>query len=315
MTPQVSVIIPTFNRREMTVEAVRSVLAQRNASFELIVVDDGSTDGTADAVEEAVAGAGAPVSILRTENRGAAAARNAGAARAKAPLLAFLDSDDLWMPNKLSRQIADWCDHPEWMISQCNEIWIRNGRRVNPGLRHRKRAGDIFIDSLHTCLISPSAVIMSAGLFHEVGGFDEAMRAAEDYDLWLRILLHHEVGLLEEDLVMRRAGHDGQLSVETAALDRFRVLALAKLLNDQSLTGAKRAATAQVMAQKCRILAGGLRRRGRGGELYEAIAESAQNNWSNEPDAVLGPAIRELRARIDDAPAPAKSGIRSKASQ
>ena len=126
---------------------------------------------------------------------------------ARAPLIAFLDSDDLWAPTKLERQLAFMRANPDCAISQTNEIWIRNGRRVNPGVRHRKRAGDIFIDSLRTCLISISATMMRTDLFRALGGFDQVMAAAEDYDLWLRILVEHEAGLLDEPLVTRRGGH------------------------------------------------------------------------------------------------------------
>src|SRR5215468_3685681 len=164
MTLEVSVIIPTFNRRPMVVEAIRSVLVQREVRFELIVVDDGSTDGTPAAVEETLENATAAVRFIRTERRGVAAARNLGVEAAAAPLIGFLDSDDLWKPEKLSRQLAHLRDHREYRISQCNELWIRNGRRVNPGLRHLKHAGDILVESLRTCLISPSAVIMESDL-------------------------------------------------------------------------------------------------------------------------------------------------------
>ena len=132
-------------------------------------------------------------------------------------------------------------EHPDCAISQTDEIWIRDGRRVNPGLRHLKRAGDIFIDSLQTCLISPSAVILKTDLFRALGGFDEDLAAAEDYDLWLRILVDHEAGLLDEPLVTRRAGHSDQLSSSIPAIDRFRVIALMKLLaNDQSFRSSSR---------------------------------------------------------------------------
>ena len=129
--------------------------------------------------------------------------------------------------------------NPDCAISQTDEIWIRNGRRVNPGLRHRKRAGDIFIDSLRTCLISMSAAMMRTDLFRSLGGFDEIMMAAEDYDLWLRILIDHEAGLLDEPLVTRRGGHPDQTSATTPAIDRFRILALTKLLADDRLSAVR----------------------------------------------------------------------------
>jgi len=297
MTLEVSVIIPTFNRRPMVVEAIQSVLVQREVRFELIVVDDGSTDGTPAAVEETLENATAPVRFIRTERRGVAAARNLGVEAAAAPWIGFLDSDDLWKPEKLSRQLAHLRDHREYRISQCNELWIRNRRRVNPGLRHLKRAGDIFVESLRTCLISPSAVIMQTDLFRDLGGFDETMTAAEDYDLWLRILLRDEAGLLEETLVTRRAGHGDQLSATVPAIDRFRILALAKLLAAPELTGAKRIATAEVVAEKSRLYARGLQRRKRDASLYDEIAQRAVQNWARDCDPTLAVTLAELQRR------------------
>ena len=273
MTPEVSVIIPTYNRRAMVREAIDSVLAQTAASFELIVVDDGSSDGTG----EELARLGESIRIERIANRGPAAARNRGAAVARAPLIAFLDSDDLWAPSKLERQLAFMRENPGCAISQTSEIWIRNGRRVNPGMRHRKRAGDFFVESLRTCLVSPSAVMMEKQLFDSVGGFDEDMIAAEDYDLWLRILVDHEVGLLDEPLVTRRGGHPDQLSSTTPAIDRFRILALSKLLCDDRLDSERRLATTDALIEKCRIYAAGLARRGRidAARLYEWVVDHA----------------------------------------
>lgn len=273
MNPDVSVIIPTYNRRAMVREAVASVMTQRCASpgivIEVIVVDDGSTDGTAEELERLageVHAEGADsmrMRVVGTENRGVAAARNTGVAKASAPLIAFLDSDDLWLPHKLERQVVFMKAHRECAIAQTEEIWVRSGRRVNPGLRHRKRAGDIFRDSLRTCLISPSAVILRTRFFRELGGFDERMAAAEDYDLWLRILAKNEIGLIAEPLVMRRAGHPGQLSATIPAIDRFRLLALLKLLDGDQLNQSQRCAVGIVIEEKCAIYAQGLRRRGR----------------------------------------------------
>ena len=263
MELEVSVIIPVFNRREMVADAIHSVLRQCAVRFELIVVDDGSTDGTADAIEEALENASAPARVIQTKNRDIAAARNTGAEAARAPLLAFLDSDDIWMEQKLAHQLRHLRDHADLEIAQCDEIWIRDGVRVNPGLRHRKRAGNVFVDSLRICLISSSAVIVRADLFARIGGFDETMIAAEDYDLWLRILIKHDVGLLDENLVTRRAGHAGQLSARVPAIDRYRILALAKLLANPELQGVRRISTAEVLAEKCRIYSKGLERRGR----------------------------------------------------
>jgi glycosyltransferase involved in cell wall biosynthesis len=293
MTPEVSVIIPTHNRRAMVRDAVASVLAQRDANFELIVVDDGSCDGTSEMLADLK-----DVKVARTEHRGPAAARNRGVEVARAPLIAFLDSDDLWAPDKLRRQLAFTREFPDSAISQTAEIWIRDGRHVNPGLRHLKRAGDIFLDSLRTCLISPSAVIMTTDLFRALGGFDEDFAAAEDYDLWLRILVDHEAGLLDEPLVTRRAGHADQQSSSIPALDRFRVLALMKLLANERLTSIRRAAAVKVLIEKCSILAKGASRRGRTSEahLYEDVATAA-SQWQGA-DGALSNLMSTLRQML-----------------
>ncbi len=290
MIPEVSVVIPTYNRRAMVREAVASVLAQRDANFELIVVDDGSTDGTFEMLAHLDR-----MTVERTERRGPAAARNRGIALASAPLIAFLDSDDLWAPDKLGRQLAFMREFHDCAISQTAEIWIRDGRRVNPGLRHLKRAGDIFLDSLQTCLISPSAVVLKTDLFRTLGGFDEDLAAAEDYDLWLRILVDHEAGLLDAPLVTRRAGHSDQLSSSIPAIDRFRVLALMKLLaSDRLVDTMRREAVIEVLAQKCGILAKGARRRSRGFGEYEAIVAYSRN-WRGCPDCELFKLMGRMR--------------------
>lgn len=301
MTPGVSVIIPTHNRRAMLREALSSVAAQRGSSFEVLVVDDGSTDGTwQDLSGHDLSAHFADIRAVRTERRGPAAARNRGIALARGRLIAFLDSDDLWMPEKLARQSLFMRNNPDCLISQTGETWMRDGRSVNPGQRHRKRPGDIFIDSLRTCLISPSAAILRRELLDEVGGFDEDMAACEDYDLWLRILARHEVGLLDEPLTVRRAGHPGQLSATVAALDRFRILALAKLLADASLKAARRRAAAEVMAEKCLVYGNGLARRGRHDDaaFLAGAAQSALARWSAAPDAVLEAAGVRMRAML-----------------
>ncbi len=287
MNPEVSVIIPTFNRRALVREAIVSALAQRGARFELIVIDDGSNDGTAEDLTAMQARHSDILRIERSAHRGVAAARNRGVALARAPLIAFLDSDDLWMPSKLERQIEYTRAHPEYKISQCQERWIRNGRRVNPGRRHQKRGGDIFVDSLRTCLVSPSAVMMRTDLFRALGGFDESMPACEDYDLWLRVLVSHEVGLLDEVLVERRGGHPDQLSATVPALDRFRIGSLLKLMEIAQLSAARREAVAQVLSEKGAIYSKGLRRRGR--------AEDAQCLERALADALAPPCGHERR--------------------
>jgi glycosyltransferase involved in cell wall biosynthesis len=172
-----TVVIPTYNRRAMVREAVDSVLAQLGADFEVIVVDDGSTDGTSTVL---AAELGDCIRLLTTDNRGVSAARNLGVAGGSGELIAFLDSDDRWLPGKLAAQVALMRDRPHVEICQTEEIWFRNGRHVNPCDHHRKPDGAIFERSLDLCLVSPSAVMMRRSLFERVGGFDESLPACED---------------------------------------------------------------------------------------------------------------------------------------
>lgn len=276
----------------MVAEAVASVMAQRGIVFELIVVDDGSTDASAEHLRARFQDGSGPLTggaadrpsirLERTPHLGPAAARNHGVARAGGEFIAFLDSDDLWLPGKLQRQLAFMRRHPECAIAQTQELWIRNARRINPARRHRKCSGDIFVESLRTCLISPSATMMKREVFLGAGGFDESLLACEDHDLWLRLLVTHEVGLLDEGLVVRRAGHPDQLSASIPALDRFRIVSLAKLLALEALGEARRSAVVEVLAEKCAIYARGLERRGRCKEAahYQALAERALTGQS-----------------------------------
>ena len=304
MLPDVTAVLPTYNRGSVFA-AIDSVLQQRGAEFDLIVVDDGSTDGTWHELEKTAARANENairgfMRIVCTDRRGVAAARNYGAAMASTEFIAFLDSDDLWGPDKLARQIDFMSEHGEYAISQTEEYWLHKGSFRNPGARHRKRAGDLFIESLRTCLISPSAVIMRRDLFQEMGGFDEDLTAAEDYDLWLRILLDHEVGLLAESHVTRRAGHKGQLSATIPALDRFRILTLMKLLAQNELSPTRREAVCEVLAQKCAIYAKGLISRDsndRAAFIFD-VRELAQRDWRDGASESLRQSSEMMRAML-----------------
>ena len=265
----VSVVIPTFNRAWCLQDAVDSVQAQTFRDFEVIVVDDGSTDETA-----AMASTWeAPIRFLQQRNKGVSAARNAGIHAARGHFLAFLDSDDLWRPEKLARQVAFFDAQPEALICQTEETWIRRGVRVNPKLRHRKPSGWIFEPSLALCLVSPSAVMMRRDLFDAVGLFDEQLPACEDYDLWLRVSARYPVHLIETPLVVKRGGHADQLSRQHS-LDRHRIRSLEKLLGSGMLSAGQAQAAAAMLQEKCRIYAAGCRKHGRNqeAEACEALA-------------------------------------------
>ena len=266
--PQISCIIPTYNRWPLVLEAVDSVLAQTHSDWELLVIDDGSTDGTPKLLAEQRP----QVRLLRQENQGVSAARNRAAQESSGEWLAFLDSDDFWLPNKLEAQAAHLAAHPECRICQTEEVWIRRGVRVNPRHKHRKGEGDCFARSLELCVISPSSVMVRRDLWAETGGFDERLPVCEDYDLWLRITCSEQVGLLPEALVVKRGGHADQLSRSQPVMDGFRLEAMAKLLKSRLLRPEQKAQTLAELVRKCRIVVAGCRKRGKTDEAEQ---------WSN----------------------------------
>jgi len=223
---EVSIVIPTFNRRSTLPRAIRSVLIQEGTVFEVIVVDDGSTDGTKELVHQDFP----QVSYLWQENQGPSAARNRGIEKARGEWIAFLDSDDEWMKGKLAAQLNFFRENSDYRICQTEEIWIRNGRRVNPMKKHQKFSGWIFEKCLPLCIVSPSAVMMHRSLFEEAGLFDESLPACEDYDLWLRIAARFPIGLTGKAYVTKYGGHTDQRSREFPAMDRFRIASLKKIL-------------------------------------------------------------------------------------
>ena len=267
--PKVSVVIPTYNRGWVLREAIDSVLAQDYTDYELIVVDDGSTDNTREILDSY----GRDIIVLQQPNQGVSAARNRGIAESRAQLVALLDSDDIWLPQKLTRQVAFFKSNPDALICQTEETWVRNGVRVNPKKRHHKFSGMIFEPSLALCLVSPSAVMIRKTLFDTVGLFDESLPACEDYDLWLRVSCRYPVFLIDEPLIIKHGGHEDQLS-KAAGLDKFRIQALTKIVKNRTLSESQTRAALQTLKEKCAIFANGCRKRGREdeAEYYEDLA-------------------------------------------
>ncbi|MGQ9637959.1 MAG: glycosyltransferase family 2 protein [Thermodesulfobacteriota bacterium] len=268
--PKVSVIIPTYNRFSMVKEAIDSVLAQDFEDFELIVVDDGSTDGTF----EALRGYGEKIKLLQhAQNRGVSAARNTGILRSKGKYIAFLDSDDLWLKRKLPIQINFLEENPQYPICYTDEIWIRRGKRVNPMKKHSKYSGWIFEKCLPLCIISPSSAMMRRTLFQKVGLFDEALPVCEDYDFWLRVSVRFPIFFINKKLIIKRGGHPDQLSQRFWGNDRYRVIALEKLLSESFLKEEEREKVLSEMKKKCQILSRGFLKRGNEleGRYYQEV--------------------------------------------
>jgi len=254
------------------------VLGQTFRDFELIVVDDGSEDETG----EALARCQGPISVVSQENRGVSAARNAGLAEARGELLAFLDSDDEWLPEKLERQVSLFPGHDASFICHTEEIWRRNGMEIRQKEFHRKQGGRFFERALERCLISPSSVMLSRALLDRVGRFDELLPAAEDFDLWLRVTAFYDVDFIAEPLVVKHGGHADQLSMTTPAIDRHRITAIRKILADPDLPVNYRDAAIRELARKCRIVAAGCCKRGRylEAEEYRELARTYEDTSS-----------------------------------
>jgi glycosyltransferase involved in cell wall biosynthesis len=275
MTLDVSVVIPTHNRATVLPRALDSVYAQTHPPGEVIVVDDGSDDGTAELIRECYP----CIRYLHQRNLGVSHARNRGIAGARFRWIALLDSDDAWLPGKLAAQRAALESAPGLRICHTEEIWIRRGRRVNPMRKHAKYGGRIFRHCLQRCVISPSSVIIHHSVFDEVGLFDTSLPACEDYDLWLRACARFPVCFVREPQIMKYGGHSDQLSRRFPAMDRFRIYALEKLLDSEQLGQDDRSAAVAMLSEKAGIYAAGAERRGRAREAatYRAkMVEHAQ---------------------------------------
>ncbi|KAA3615561.1 MAG: glycosyltransferase [Calditrichaeota bacterium] len=271
-----SVIIPTFNRADWISGCIDSVLNQTMQPDEIIVVDDGSDDKTAELLKQYPT-----VKTHFQKNKGPSSARNLGAEKATGEWLAFLDSDDQWTPEKLQKQHDYLCQNPTLKVVYTDEIWIRNGRRVNQKKKHQKHGGSIYRHCLPLCIISPSSILIEKKLFFNLGCFDENLPACEDYDLWLRLALREKIGFLDEPLIVKNGGHVDQLSRQWG-LDKYRVIALEKILDDPDLQGENRHKTLLEVIKRCQILILGYTKHG---NLEEANKFKQKiTRWQSEID-------------------------------
>ena len=268
----VSVIIPTHNRAGFLAQAIDSILAQTYTNFEIIVVDDGSTDET----EALLASYGTAVIPLRRENRGPAAARNTGIMAARHPFIAFLDSDDRFVRHKLALQVTAMEAQPDLLISHTQEIWYRNGHHLNQKKHHAKESGDIFARSLELCVVGMSTVMARRELFARIGLFDESYPCCEDYELWLRASVRHPFHLVDAPLTIKHGGRPDQVSVQfKTGMDRFRIRAMENLLSSASLTPDQYRLASAELVRKAVIYGNGCLKHGRleEGQRFLALAD------------------------------------------
>jgi len=258
----VSIIIPTYNRASFLREAITSVVMQdifRRApgeAYELLVIDDGSADDT----RRVVISFGGPVAYHYQPHRGVSAARNLGFRLARGETIAFLDSDDLWHKEKLGVQLSFFKAFPAAMVCTTEEIWLRNGVRLNPKKKHRKPSGWMFDQVLRLCLLSLSSCLFRRRVFEEIGGFDESFPVCEDYEFGIRLALKFPVYLISRPLVVKRGGHPDQLSRQYWGMDRFRVQALEKALS-LPLEPWQRKRVEEEILKKCQVLVKGFKKR------------------------------------------------------
>lgn len=287
--PFFTVIIPAYNRYESLKKAIDSVLSQTYKDFELIIVDDGSTDNTP-SVKSIYKD---EIIYIKQPNQGVSSARNTGIKKSNGLHIAFLDSDDQWLPDKLQEQYQYICNNNQIKIHQTEEIWIRNGLRVNPMKKHKKIQGYIFPESLDLCMISPSSVVIHRDLFSKYGLFDEDIPVCEDYDMWLRITCHEETGLIAKKLIKKYGGHESQLSKAYWGMDRFRIYSIIKILKtkEHKIRQEYHYLALKKAIAKCRILLNGALKRKNNefaNRIESTIRHLESENYNNiNPDFLL----------------------------
>lgn len=254
-----SVIIPTYNREPFLRKAVDSVFGQTFRDLELIVVDDGSSDGTGELMSSY---RDSRLAYLYQPNGGVSKARNKGLAEAKGAFIAFLDSDDRWVPEKLQKAREYIALFPGINIFHTEEVWYRNGELLGQKKKHEKPTGRVYGKALPLCCISISTAVVKREVFDAVGRFDESLEACEDYDLWLRVTSRYDVKLINEYLTIKDGGRPDQLSSSIWGLDRFRIKALEKMLSSGTLSVKDRELTFAELEKKCRVFASGAEKRG-----------------------------------------------------
>ena len=254
-----SIIIPTFDRCEQLSRALNSVFKQTYFDYEVIVIDDGSTDDTVEMVQKNFT----QLRYFYQSNKGVSAARNKGLALAQGRWIAFLDSDDEWLPQKLEKQISLLKAKPDYKICHTEEIWVRNGVRVNQMKKHKKTGGWIFPHCLPLCAMSPSSILIHRSVFDSIGNFDTSLPACEDYDLWLRITAKYPVLYMEEPQIKKYGGHDDQLSKKHWGMDRYRIQALQNIIYGGTLNSENKQKAIAMLLKKCKVFQKGALKRGK----------------------------------------------------
>jgi len=220
----ISVLIPTHNRENTLKRAIDSVLNQSLKAREIIVVDDGSSDKTEDILKSYEA----DIRVISQKNSGVSSARNRAIKDSSCKYIALLDSDDMFLEQKLELQLNFHLQNPHIKISHSDEIWIRENKEIKQPKSYKREAGFLFESFLPFCKLSPSTVMLNREIFDRVGYFDESFSVCEDYDFWLRCALEFEIGVINTPLTKKFDGEKNQLSHNGVFKDIFRIKALEK---------------------------------------------------------------------------------------
>ncbi len=248
---KVSVVIPTYNRVSYLGRAITSVLKQSYPVNEIIVIDNGSTDQTLSFIKKNFT----RIRVITEKKRGVSFARNLGIKNCKYNWIAFLDSDDEWITDKIEKQFVLLKERNfKYQFIHTNEIWIKNGMLKNQKKKHLKKGGYIFEDCLDICKISPSSVLIKKELFDKYGLFDNKFKVCEDYELWLRITSKIKIGYLDKPLIKKYGGHKGQLSEKYWGIDRYRIKALEKILINNNLKMQQKLKVLEYLLKKINII-------------------------------------------------------------
>ena len=276
----ISVIVPVYNRPELLEKAALSVLSQTFSDLELIIIDDCSTDSTPLVISRLAASDSRVKPLFLRKHRGnPGAVRNEGVRKAAGKYIAFLDSDDIWEPEKLELQLPLM---ERYRFVHTGEKWLRLGKEVSQKSMKFRREGDIFSDALEKCFIGPSTVMMEKKLFTEKGGFDPTLEICEDYEFWLRITSTENIGYLDRRLTVKQAGNWEQLSFKYGQIEIFRIRALEKLLKKGYFSGEQKLLAEEAFRTKCAVYSAGCRKRGKDkeAEKYENLPGTvARFSW------------------------------------
>lgn len=292
--PLVSAVIPAFNAELWVSEAVRSVLDQTYRPLEVIVVDDGSADGTGDVVRAF----GGAVRYIRQANGGVSRARNHGAAEARGEFIAFLDADDSWLPRKLEVQVGRIVDLPRAVASFMSSVSVKAGTKIEVPNLCRPEADLVAGLLLHSCVVgNASSVMIRREVFTRTGGFDPALSQCADWDMWIRLAELGPVDVVSEPLVRVRS-HERNMSSNVALLEADTLRLLEKFFAASEHLPRYGPLRRSVYCNQYLTLSGSYLHTGRLGASLRCLADAAAHDPVSAFRRALAVPFRALRRAV-----------------